>query len=117
MDDRRQSWIAFISAVLLGLMLWIVAARFSQRAEPWDSPDYWTLTYPIAIALCAALGFAFPDRPWRWALTLMLMQLPVMILGGSGFGLLPLGLVLTVALALPGAGLAHLCGAARRNLL
>lgn len=116
MDNARQSWIAFGSACLLGLGLWSAAARFSQRTEPWDAPDYWAIAYPVAIALCGGLGFVFPDRPWRWALTLMLMQLPVMILGGSGFGLLPLGLVLTAVLALPGLGLAHLCGAARRNL-
>jgi hypothetical protein len=116
MDNARQSWIAFGSACLLGLALWTAATRFSQRTEPWDSLDYWTIAYPIAIALCGGLGFAFPDRPWRWALVLMLMQLPVMILGGSGLGLLPLGLVVMAALALPGLGLAHLCGAARRNL-
>ena len=101
------------SAVVLGLLLWTMAAALGKRAEPWDAPDYWTLTYPAAIALSGALGFAFPERAWRWPLALMFMQLPVMIAGGSDFSLLPMGLILMAVLALPGLGLAQVCAWAR----
>jgi len=106
--------IAYGSAALLGLLLWTTTAMLGKRIEPWDSPHYWTLAYPAAIGLCGVLGFVFPERPWRWAFTLMFMQLLVMIAGGSGFSLLPMGLILMAALALPGIGLAYLCAFVRR---
>jgi len=110
----RTTAIALVSAIVLGLALWTAAALLGHRAEPWDAPSYWTIAYPAAAILAGALGFAFPQRPWRWALVLMFMQLPVMIAGGSDFSLLPMGLILMAALALPGIGLAYLCAGARQ---
>lgn len=110
----RTATIAYAAAAFLGLVLWTGTALLGKRIEPWDSPHYWTLAYPAAMVLCGGLGLVFPERPWRWALTLMFMQLFVMIAGGSGFSLLPMGLVLMAVLALPGIGLAYLCAWARR---
>jgi hypothetical protein len=95
--------------------LWVATALLSGRREPWDWSGYWTVSYPIAIAMAGVLGFAFPDRPWRWALAVMLTQAIVMIAGGSGLGLLPLGLVLLAVLALPAIGLAQLAARLRRG--
>jgi hypothetical protein len=113
MNGARETWIAYVTAAVLGLLLWAAAAVAEMRVEPWDAPSYWTITYPAALALSGLLGFIFPERPWRWALTLMFMQLPVMSLGGSGSSLLPMGLILMAVLALPGIGLAYLCAWAR----
>lgn len=77
------------------------------RREPWDSSAYWTVSYPVAIALAGVLGYVFPEKPWRWALVLMFTQIAVMIVGGSGFGLLPLGVILLAVLSLPGVALAR----------
>jgi hypothetical protein len=117
MSGARGTLIAFAAATILGLVLWTGAAMLGHRHEPWDSPDYWTLAYPAAVILSGALGFVFPERPWRWPLALMFMQLPVMILGGSDFSLLPLGLILMAVLALPGIGLAYLCAWVRGQFL
>lgn len=89
----------------------------SGRKEPWDWSGYWTVSYPIAIVLSGALGYVFPQRPWRWALVVVFSQMVVMLLGGSGFGLLPLGLVLLGVLSLPAIALAKLAAAVwlRRN--
>lgn len=110
----RQAWSALGIAAVLGLVLWTATAMLGKRIEPWDSPAYWTLAYPAAVVLCGLLGFVFPERPWRWALTLMSMQLFVMLAGGSGFSLLPMGVIVMAVLALPGIGLAYLCALARR---
>ena len=111
----RGTWNAYTTAALLGLALWSVAAVVELRVEPWDAPNFWTIYYPAAIALSGALGFLYPQAPWRWPLILMFMQLPVMTLGGSGFDLLPMGMILMAVLALPGIGLAYLCAWARRQ--
>ena len=111
----RGTWSPYAAAALLGLALWSVAAVVELRVEPWDAPNFWTIYYPAAIALSGALGFLYPLRPWRWALILMFMQLLVMIAGGSGFNLLPMGMILVAVLALPAIGLAYLCAWARRQ--
>ena len=100
----------------LGLALWTVAAQITHRAEPWDAPVFWSVFYPMAIALAGALGFAFPDRPWRWAVVVLLMLIPVMLAGGAGLGLLPLGVALLLVLSLPAAGLATAAAWVRRRL-
>jgi hypothetical protein len=102
-------------SLAFGSALWVATALLSGRREPWDWSGYWTVSYPIAIAMAGVLGFAFPDRPWRWALAVMFTQAIVMIAGGSGLGLLPLGLVLLAVLALPAIGLAQLAARLRRR--
>ena len=111
----RGTWKAYAAAAILGLALWTIVAVVEMRIEPWDAPSFWAAFYPAAIALSGALGLIFPLRPWRWPLILMFMQLPVIILGGSGFSLLPMGLILMAVLALPGIGLAYLCAWARQR--
>jgi hypothetical protein len=59
------------------------------------------MAYPMAILLSGALGYAFPERPWRWAVVIIYSQLLVMILRGAGVGLLPLGVVLLGVLSVP----------------
>lgn len=95
-------------AIAAGAILWGVTVALSGRGEPWDAPGYWSIAYPIAVLLSGALGYFFPDKPWRWAVTVIFMQLPVMILNGPGFGLLPLGLALLAVLSLPAIWLARL---------
>lgn len=82
-------------------MLWLGTAALSGRSEAWDSPAYWTITYPLSIVLAGTLGYLVPIRPWRWALTVMLAQLLTLTATAASFGLLPLGLVLFTILALP----------------
>lgn len=88
-------------AAVMGTLLWTVTAVLADRREPWDSSAYWTVAYPLAVVFSGVLGYLFPQRPWRWAVVLIFMQLLVMIVGGSGFGLLPLGLILLGILSLP----------------
>lgn len=88
-------------AIIGGTVLWTLTAALGGRTEPWDTQGYWSFAYPLSIALAALMGYAFPQRPWRWALALTFSQLIVMILGGSGLGLLPLGLILLGILSVP----------------
>lgn len=85
-----------------GASLWLGTMALTGRREAWDSSLYWSLTYPLCIALAGALAYAEPERPWRWALAVMLVQPAVMTLtSGGSFALLPLGLILFAVLALP----------------
>ena len=97
-SDRQ----AYAIALIGGASLWLLTSLISGRAEAWDAPMYWSVTYPLAILLAGALGYRVPVRAWRWGLVVMLVQATVMLLtSGSSMTLLPLGLALFAVLALP----------------
>jgi hypothetical protein len=103
---NRHPYLAFLAAAAVGATLWLVSAKISGRREPWDSAFYWKVSYPIAIVLSGVLGYAVPERPWRWSLAVMLSQFAAMAIKDDLGGLWPLGLVLFGALAIPGMGVA-----------
>jgi hypothetical protein len=98
---EKASRLAYTIAAVAGVALWLATSALGGRSEPWDAPIYWSVAYPVALMLSAGLGYLFPQRPWRWALTVMFMQAAVMVVGGAGLGLLPLGLVVLGVLSLP----------------
>jgi len=95
--------------------LWLVTTTVSGRNEAWDSPLYWTVAYPLAIALAGSLGYSAPNKPWRWALAVMLVQAVALAITASGFGLLPLGLIVFAVLALPPIGVALIMAGIRNR--
>jgi hypothetical protein len=93
----------FTIALLSGFLLWFGASFLTSTREPWDAAAYWMLVYPAALAGCAGMGYACPQRPWRWVLALFLGQFLAMVFRhGELGGLWPLGLVMFGVLALPG---------------
>ena len=112
---RRDSLLAHVLSGMAGLMLWTITASMTGKREPWDANAYWTVSYPLAVTGSAVLGFLFPQRAWRWAVTLMLMQLVVMVAMGSDLGLLPLGLIVLAVLAAPAALAGVLAARLRRH--
>ena len=108
--------LAWLITSITGLLFWIAVVVASGKREPWDGEAYWMLYLPLAILLAFGFGMIFPERPWRWALAIMLAQAPVMVAGGSGLGLLPLGIILLLLLSLP-AILAAWIGAGIRGWL
>ena len=109
----RNSVLPYILSALSGLGLWALTAAATGKYEPWDASSYWTVSYPLAIIGSAIVGFFFPQKPWRWAVSLMLMQLVVMIATGSDLSLLPLGLVMLAVLSVPPALAGVLAGKLR----
>jgi hypothetical protein len=108
-----QSRVAYSVAIAGGALLWLLTMALSGRTEAWDSTLYWSLAYPLAIVLAGVLGYRVPEKPWRWGLAVMLVQAVVLALTASGFGLLPLGLIMFAILALPPIGSAALAARIR----
>ena len=108
--------VAYMIATVGSLALWLATSWATGRREPWDAEVYWTVSYPLAVLLAALLGFAFPHRPWRWAVIVVFSQLLVMIVGGSGVGLLPLGMVLLAVLSVPAIAAAAIAARLRRRI-
>ena len=107
---------AYPIAILGGGALWLLTSLISGRAEAWDAPMYWTVSYPLAILLAGVLGYRAPRRAWRWGLTVMLVQAPVLLLtSGGSMSLLPLGLALFAILSLPAIAVAEFAARMRRR--
>ncbi len=106
---------ALLAALAGGTVLWLVTMAATGSREAWDSPHYWSITYPICIAYGALLGFLDPERPWRWGLALMMVQFLVMMFtSGNSWNLLPIGIAYMLIVSLPVMAAAVLCGWLRR---
>lgn len=106
------------SAVTLkvGIVFWVLVAWRTPGGEPWDAPAFWTVVFPIALGIAAALGACFPRHAWLWGLLFMALQVPVAAMA-SGFGpMLLAGLVYAAVLAVPAVAIAAAVGALRRRL-
>jgi membrane protein YdbS with pleckstrin-like domain len=106
---NQSDVIPVATAITIGTTLWLVSAVMADKREAWDTPQYWAVAYPVAMAVCAVLGRAYPTRPWRWALWLFESQLVAMCVRNGELGnLFPLGMLLFAVIALPGMLLAIL---------
>ncbi|KAB7632210.1 hypothetical protein [Stenotrophomonas rhizophila] len=100
----------------VGVVFWVLVAWRTPGGEPWDAPAFWTVVYPLALAIAAVLGACFPRKAWLWGLLLMVLQVPVVaVMSGVG-PLLLAGLVYALVLALPAMAIAAVAGALRRRL-
>lgn len=109
--------VAYSIAIVGGALLWLATIALTGQREAWDSSLYWTVAYPLSIALAGGLGYQAPEKPWRWGLAVMLAQAVTLALTTASFGLLPLGLILFAVLALPAIGLARFAARIRLRQL
>lgn len=86
--------------------------------EPWDTPDYLTIWYPLSLGLAALLGFLFEDEAWQLGAVVVLIQLPLMLVWGTGMGpLIGLGIMMLLVLSLPAILAARLGAAIKRRII
>ncbi|WP_146033406.1 hypothetical protein [Stenotrophomonas sp. VV52] len=100
----------------VGVVFWVLVAWRTPGGEPWDTPAFWSVVYPIALGIAAVLGACFPRKAWLWGLLLLALQVPVVAVM-SGIGpLLLAGIVYALVLAIPAMVIAAAAGALRRRL-
>jgi hypothetical protein len=54
---RLSATSAYTLAAVAGALVWVEASVLSGRREAWDSSLYWTMGYPVAIALGGVIGY------------------------------------------------------------
>lgn len=91
--DRSRAMIAMGVAVAAGAATWLYVAQVSHRREAWDSEIYFSVALPALGLLVAALAFAVPLRPWRWAFLPFAGQAVVAFVQNPTANLLPAGLL------------------------
>ncbi len=80
-----------------------------------DLGDYWLVALPVCYAAAGVLGYLGPVRTWRWILTMIAVHSVYMMLTSrSGLSLLPLALIMTTVICLPGFVTGWLGGLVRR---
>jgi hypothetical protein len=108
----RQVLLVVLGVILsasVGLILWSVAFANAGGREAIDAPDFWTLYWPLAVALSFAIGMLLPLGSFLWGFILMAMLWVVMGRTGSGMSLWPIALIFLVFQSIP-PGLAGLAG-------
>jgi hypothetical protein len=100
--NHKTLSLPLLIASVVGIAFWFLAALLTNTREPWDASSYWIVVYPLALIVCAVLGYKFPDRPWRWAFVLFEAQFVAMCVRNGELGnLWPLGMAIFAVLALP----------------
>jgi hypothetical protein len=99
MLDKRG---VIVAAVLTGVALEIGIHALSGRREAWDSPEFWVIGLPAAIAVSAVVGYRSQSHDWIWTAAIVPSQvMTMMVRSGEVGGLWPLTVALSSILSAP----------------
>lgn len=101
MTRRTYNYVPFGVSVLGGLLVCLAISMATGRREAWDSEAYFYLGIPIMCAVIFVIGYRFPDRPWRWAMSMAAGQALALVMAGNSLSLWPLALVAMMVLSVP----------------
>lgn len=101
MTRRTHYYVPFGVSVLGGLLVCLAISMATGRREAWDSEAYFYLGIPIMCAVIFVIGYRFPDRPWRWAMSMAAGQAFALVMAGNSLSLWPLSLVAMTVLSVP----------------
>lgn len=110
-----NNWLAAAIALAISVMFWAVVSTLAGVAEPWDARNFWTVIYPAALALAWVLGLVFSKRNWVSGIIVMLAQIPIVLFSNDASGLLVVGVLYALVLAIPAMALGWVAGAVRRR--
>ncbi len=91
-----------IAGIVVGVALEVGIHALSGRREAWDSPEFWTIGIPSALAVSIVIGFLSRSRDWIWTFVIVPSQVTIMIVrSGEIGGLWPLAMILSSVLGVP----------------
>lgn len=111
----KTTSVPWVIAAAVGLSVALGISALTGRAEAWDHDSYFSVGYPIFAVSSLALGWVFPERPWRWPMTMMAVQAFPLTLSGSDLSLAPLGAMFLVMLSLPLCVMAQVSSVLRKS--
>ncbi|HYZ26868.1 MAG TPA: hypothetical protein VE597_08160 [Geminicoccaceae bacterium] len=91
----------FGSLIIQGLAVGDMAGAL--RREVFDIAPYWFFGLPVCYVAAGLLGYLGQVRSWRWSLEMIGTHcVATLLFTGSGLNLLPIALVFSLVLAVPG---------------
>lgn len=66
-DTNWPRWLYVAMTLAIGALTW-VSVHYATGEEPWNLASFWTLHYPLLIAIAAALGAYIERVPFLWGL-------------------------------------------------
>ncbi len=106
----RALLMKLLALVLASGLYWQLVCEVTGAQEPWDSDGYWTLWYPISLALAAVVGYFLSSHGWLAGVIITFSQLPVMWINAGTGPLLAAGLLFLCILAVPAAAVSFIAG-------
>ena len=114
MSQIKRDHKLYAIAIGTGLLVWISLSMYSGRKEAWDTPEYFTIGFPIMCIVAGTLAAIEPDRPCRWGVSLLLAQIIWCLLSQGTIGnLWPIAILFQMILFVPlliAAGIGSLIG-------
>ncbi|MBX3302602.1 MAG: hypothetical protein KF693_10340 [Nitrospira sp.] len=101
MNDHTNRALPFAVSAAAGLAVCLAISLATDRKEAWDSGVYFSVGIPVMCAVIFAIGYRFPHRPWRWAMSMAVGQTIAMLFAGNSLSLWPLSLVAMAVLSVP----------------
>lgn len=88
-------------SALCGLLVYLAITILTGKNEAWDDGTYYLIGIPVMCAVVFFMGFLFPVKPWRWALSMAAGQAMGAVLQGSSLSLLPFAIIFMVVISVP----------------
>ncbi len=101
MGKPDNSALPYAVSFIAGLAICLFITVISGRREAWDSPLYFMVGVPAMCLVIFVLGYRFPQRAWRWALSMAIGQSVAMVLGGGSASLWPLAIIAMTVVSIP----------------
>ncbi|GEM_PF-1201263 len=101
MSKPTSSVLPYVISFIAGLAICLFITVTSGRKEAWDAPAYFTVGIPMMCLVIFALGYWFPHRAWRWALSMALGQSVAIVMGGGSASLWPLAIIAMTVVSVP----------------
>ena len=90
------------ASIFVGFALEVGIHVVSGQREAWDSPQFWIIGVPCALAAAAFIGFRWRGADWVWTFLIVPSQVTTMIMRSGEIGSLwPLTVVLSTVLSAP----------------
>jgi hypothetical protein len=112
---KKEQWL-YGTAFVSGILVWMLVSSASGKREAWDSELYFTFGIPVLCLVACVLGFAEPERSWRWGIVPFSGQCAWMLLTQGVGNLLPLGVIVLGLFAVPSIVTARLGAAIARRM-
>ncbi|HXF54769.1 MAG TPA: hypothetical protein VNK52_11660 [Hyphomicrobiaceae bacterium] len=99
--SRSNDFFPYAASTVCGLVVYMIITVATGKNEAWDDGIYYFVGIPFMSVVAFVLGYLFPIKPWRWAVSMAGGQALGAMMFGSSLNLLPLAMIFMAIVSLP----------------